>query len=208
MAFTTTPYATLSQLKTALDAQTATDDAWLQELISEAQSAIDKEIGYSFQTDGTPSAPAIRLYDGRSLQTLLIDPCLSISQVQETTYNLFLGALGYFQGNTQTTDITVDCVLAPNNVTPGYQLRRLSGLSFQQGIQNYKVSGVFGYPAIPPDITRACIRLVVHYAKMRDTNYADTVAETGAIRQHYTKPMPLDVVEIITRYKKRTFRAF
>lgn len=206
--FTSLPYATLTQVKTALDAQTTNDDTWLQELLTEAQDAIDKEVGYSFQTDGSPSSPALRLYDGRNLQTLLIDPCVSFSQVQETTYNLFLGALGSFQGNAQMLDITADCILAPNNTTPGYQLKRLSGMAFQQGTQNYKVSGIFGYPTIPPDISRACVRLTVHYVKMRDTNYADMVAETGGVRQHYSKPMPADVVEILQRYKKRTFRAY
>jgi hypothetical protein len=89
-----------------------------------------------------------------------------------------------------------------------YQLKRLSGLSFQEGLQNYKILGVFGYPSIPPDITRACVRLTTHYVKIRDTNYSDVVAETGSVRQHYTKQMPNDVEEILERYKKRTFRAY
>ena len=208
MAFTTTPYATLTQVKLALDAQTGTDDTWLQELIEEAQSDIDKFVGYGFQMDGTALTPATRLYDGNDGQTLLIDPCLSFATVTETTYNLFLGVMGVFQGNAQTYDITADCIMTPNNRVPGYLLRRLSGNAFRAGIQNYVIAGVFGYNAVPADISRATVRLVTHYVKIRDTNYSDQIAEVGGIKQHYLKQIPADVCEILTRYKKRSFRSY
>lgn len=210
MTFTTNPYCTLAQVKTALDLQKTTQDTWIQELIGEAQNAIDREVGYPFQTDGTPTSPALRVYDGNDQEGLFIDFCLSINQVKETTYNVILGSQGVYQvGSVQTVDITSDVYLLPNNNAarnlPYYKMRRLSGYLFGAGHQNYIVAGVFGYPTIPADITRACVRLAVHYYKMRDTNYADLLAEQGAVRQRYSKPMPDDVVEILERYKHRNF---
>ncbi len=210
MAFTTNPYCTLAQVKSALDLQKTTQDTWIQELIEEAQGAVDRYIGYPFQTDGTSAAPAQRVYDGNDMEELFIDYCLSISQVKETTYNVVLGSQGIYQlATTQTVDITSDVYLLPNNSLaknqPFYKLRRLSGYLFGAGHQNYVVSGIFGYPSIPADISRATTRLAVHYYKMRDTNYADLLAEQGAVRQKYTKPMPDDVVEILERYKHRNF---
>jgi hypothetical protein len=214
MTWTTNPYAALTDVHEALDLQSTSDDTWIQGLLNQAQDAIDAYVGYPFQTDGTVQTPATRVYNGSDTEVLLIDRCTSISQVTEVQYNIIMGSNGsYYQSNSTTVDITADVVLGPPNYTAsrlqsGYVLYRKSGYPFILGKQNYTVSGIFGIPLIPPDITRACIRLVVHYYKMRDTNYSDTIAETGSVRQHYTKNMPPDVCEILERYRKRSYYAW
>lgn len=208
MAFTTNPYCTLFDVKAALDLSKNTSDSFIGGLIIEAQNYIDEYVGYPFQIDGTISNPATRVYDGNDHQKLFIDHCLSFSQVLETVYDIILGANDVFEGvNTQTIDITSDCYLLPNNQVvrnkPYYMLSRKTGNIFGAGQQNYVVKGVFGYPVIPPDITRACIRLATHYYKMRDTNYSDLITEQGAVRQMYKKAVPDDVIEIIDKYRHR-----
>jgi len=203
--FTSSPYATLGQVKVAIDPNmTTTDDAFLQDLLIQAQADIDREIGYQFQTDGTLALPATRLYDGQGTDTLLIDDCLSLVTVKEVQRSTYLNGSGYWQlGSTLTYDITADCVLKPNNLIPAYMLKRISGLYFTQDIQNYTLTGIFGQPSIPADITRITVRLAVHYYKMRDTDYANMLQEQGGIRLRYVQKMPDDVVEVINRYKRR-----
>lgn len=200
MPFTTNPYATLAQVKSALDITSNQYDAWLTELLTDAQAEIDDEVGYSFQTDGTVASPSTRIYSGLDGPSLWIDDCISFSQVVQTTYNVILGTIASV--TSQTTDITADVVLGPANISPGYLLRRLSGLVFNLGYNNYTVKGVWGQPAIPADITRATIRLTAHYFLQRKTNYADEMSQQGNIRLHYKKDIPADVMRIIKRHKR------
>ena len=190
MVFTSNPYCVLADVKTALDLQKNTYDSWINTLIGEAQQDIDEYLGYPFQTDGSVSNPSTRTYEGNDQERLFVDHYLSFSQVEE-----------------DGRDITSDCSPLPYNQTakgkPFYMIGRLSGSLFSQG--PYIVTGVFGYPSIPTNVSRACIRLAIHYYKMRDVNYADTLSEQGNVRQKYTKEMPSDVIEILNKYKHTVF---
>lgn len=223
MAYTSNAYCTLDDVHNALDPNMdTTNDDWLSDLIIQAQTDIDNVLGYPFQTDGTIASPTTRVFDGEDLDTLWIDMCLYIAPsagVLEIQRDTVLGSGGIWQiGNTTTIDITADVVLKPNNTQPAYMLKRISGLPFDSGLQNYKVTGVWGWPpmpgqpaiygqkyaGVPADISRITARLVTHYFKMRDTNYADMMQD-GNIRERYDKTMPLDVVEVLERYKRRKF---
>lgn len=223
MAWTTNPYCTLSDVKVALDPNMdTTNDSWIADLIIQAQTDLDREIGYPFQTDGTIASPTTRMFNGEDLDTLWIDTCLYIAStggVIEKQVDTVLGAGGvWITTQVSTIDITADSLLLPNNVSPQYMLKRNSGLPFADGTQNYLVTGVWGWPpmpgggalygqkyaGIPADITRATARLAVHYFKMRDTNYADMMQD-GNIRERYDKLMPVDVQQVIERYKRRKF---
>lgn len=219
MTWTNNPYCTLADVKIALDPNMGNqDDTFLQSLIVQAQSNIDSEIGYAFQTDGTVDAPATRTYDGSEQPFLWIDNLLTLVQVQVFTYFTYLNNNTVWQnGVTSTQDITADVVLKPNDYTsrgiPAHKMMRKSGLNFPDGLQNIVVSGVFGwpttsdqvYPGVPNDISRATARLVVHYFKMRDTAYADIVQSQGGIREKYNKGWPEDVKETINNYQRSRF---
>lgn len=232
MAWTTQAYCTLADVKLALDPNlTTVDDTFISGLIAEAQADLDREIGYSFQQDGTSSVPATRLYDGSGNDDLWIDDLVSLyggggctptpcGAVFETVTTTFLSAGGiWMTGSTITNDITADVILKPNNFSAyGVSARRMvrnSGLGFASGRQNYKVLGVFGepilpgqvYPGVPNDLMRACIRLAVHYYKMRDTNYADMMQEQGGIRERYNKDWPADVLRVVANYQHTRFMA-
>jgi hypothetical protein len=211
VAFSNQIYTTLDDVHLNLDPYMGTtDDLYLSRLIEQAQSLIDSYVGYSFQLDGSVSVPATRVYNGNESLELIIDPCQQITQVQfiERTVSLSTNNV-FISGQTQTFDITADCILGPNrainNYKPGYSIKRITGIGFDQGMQNFVVSGVFGYTSVPPLVQRAATRVVCHWFKMRDTNYADVVTETGAVREHYTKILPPDVIELLELFKHRTF---
>lgn len=196
MAFTNNPYCTLAQVKAALDIQStdANRDNWISnDLIPAAQALIDQYCNRTWQTDGTVDVPATRKYDGTDHAYMLVDECVSVSQVLQVV------------GSSQT-DITTDVVLLPNsqvnNGNPGWKLGRILADGFESGTQNYIVKGVFGNPNIPAPITRACVRLVGQWVKLRDANYADSMSEQGGMRQHFSKKLPDDVVAILDQYRR------
>ena len=209
MAWTTNPYCALADVKTAMNVTTTTDDTWIGVLITEAQADIDQYLGYSFQQDVGTS----RIYDGNDDDQLWIDDCQSFTQVLETVFNPFIGANGAFTlGSPLTLDITADCIAQPNNAGSQtdtrsfYLLRRLTGLPFQFGRQNYKVTGTWGFTAIPVPITRACKLLTIHYYKRRDAAYGmkTSVKQYGQKTQE-PYDMPEEVCCILDKYKRRLF---
>lgn len=190
MAFTTTPYCTLAQVKNALNLQGTASDGWIQtDLLPIANDLIDQYCGRTWQTDGSVGSPATRLYDGTGFETMLIDECQTLVQVLDP--NLL--------------DVTTDCVLGPpsrvNIGQPGYKLARKTGF-FEQGRSNYTVKGVFGDATVPYSISRAAARICVHLYKMRDTNYASYLIEAGGVRQGYKMSLPDDVIEILENYRR------
>src|SRR6266702_5976704 len=224
MTWTATPYCQRADIVLALDPNlTSTDFTFIDQLIPLAQADLDREIGYAFQQAGTANSPATRLYDGTGDNWLWIDDLVAVDTqsgaIIETYQNISLvNGVIWQLGSTTTIDITADCILKPNNYlalgVPAHKLVRKSGLWFQAGTQNYQVKGIFGepiqagqqYPGVPNDITRACTRLVIHYFKMRDTNYADTLAAQG-VREKYTKSWPADVKAVVANYQHTRFLA-
>lgn len=212
MAFTTTPYCALADVRLFLDAKTTTSDTFIQALIPQAQAEIDQALGYSFQADGTHAAPATRVYSGTNTGSMLIERCMELVQVQETSYAVAYGAFGAVQNFPQApVDITADCYLGPDpNVLPGYMLQRYSGGDFYAGNHNYTVKGVFGAGDPPADIQRACILLTIHYFKMRDVGYEQVVGGSsdsgpGTYPMRYQRGWPQDVTNIIDRYRRTSF---
>ncbi len=229
MTWTTQAYCTLADVKLALDPQLGnTDDTFLTGLITTAQSDLDSEIGYMFQQDGTSGSPATRLYDGDGTYSLWTEDIVSVATVIETATVTYLAGNGvWVAGTTTTVDITADIILKPNNYAalnqPANKMVRNSGSPFLQGVQNYKVTGVFGqpyiagqtYPGVPNDLSRACVSLVIHYYKMRDTNYADILSGTGPgmgagpggadVRMRYVKGWPVDVRHVVNKYSHTRF---
>lgn len=201
MTWTTIPYSTLDRVKTALNIVTGNDDAYLNDLMTEAQDALDREIGYAFQQDVGTS----RVFTGNGKRTLLIEDCLAVTQVMEKSTSIAVSPFGIQVIENTQQDITADCLLGPDNQLPGYYLTRITDLPFSVGKQNYQVTGTWGQSRIPSDITRAHIRLVVHWYKIRDANYANSTANTAFGKVKYVPEMPMDVVEVIDRYKHTTF---
>lgn len=205
MAYTNIPYCQLSDVKLVLGIQSTANDMWITSLIPVAQTVIDQEVGYPFQTDGPGTT---RVFSGTDADFLFVGWVQAITQVIQTSYAESVGFDGFFNTIlTQQQDITNDIVIGPENEMPGWTIERLSQAPFYLGRRNYSVTGTWGYGSIPPDITHACARLVAFYFKMRDTNYSDVLIEQGAARQKYSKTLPDDVLDILKHYKKRVFFA-
>jgi len=214
VTWTRKPYCSLDDVKALLNKRSSTDDDFITSRMVEAQAWIDERLGFSFQTDGTATAPASRLYNGNDHEQLLVDRCVSFSSVLVRTYLVVAQPGGGLVRSFTTDDITGDVLLGPAGALqgrdPGFILERLTGL-FPLGRQNIEVQGVFGYPTIPSDIARACARLAGHYLQARDAGYEDKTAG-GSQTTYGTKvfradAVPPDVCEMVDRHRRRVFRA-
>lgn len=213
MSYTTNPYCEVADVQSALFSATngaypalsQPDSTFIQDLIEEAQAFIDEEIGHSYQTDGTVGSPSTRTLDGDDTDNLFVGELVSFSQVVEKTYITQLQGQTWVQVASTTTDITADCIPGPNNRTPYLSIRRLNGNIFNQGKANYTVTGIFGNPVVPKDISRACRRLVVHWYLMRKTAYANAVQTQGQPTLHYSHDIPTDVQSILDNHHRRVF---
>lgn len=215
MAYTTIPYATAEQVYSALGLSPqsqASDTSWIaNDLLPQAQATIDSYVGYPFQTDGTTLAPTQRLFSGNDAALLVVDPIQSLTQVLEISQDAYInyGGSGVVQVAYQTLDITSDIQLGPDNMVPAFTLQRASTLPFFFGRQNYKVSGVWGYSSIPLEVSRACIRLVVHWYKMRDFNYSGQIGNKQYGGQRFDmSEIPPDVCSILNKYRFPVFLAW
>ncbi len=205
MAFTTTPYAQLADVKNAIHGlSTNEDDGFITLLIQRAQAVIDAYCGYPFQSDGTSESPTTRLFNGNGGIVLPIEKCQSIVTVNETTLNVGINYDGTYALTSSQINITPDVVLLPLNETPGYMIQRITGNEFQEGLQNYQISGVWGYASVPLDITLATTFLAVHYYGMRDTYYGSVLVQ-GNQTIKYTQTIPGHVKELLDRYRNNYF---
>lgn len=212
LAYTTTPYATPQQVYNALGlspSSQSNDTSWItDDLLPQAQAAIDAYVGFPFQSDG-PSTT--RVFSGNDADSLIVDPLLTLTQVMEInqTTSINYGSGSVYVIASPTLDITADCVLGPDNAAPGFLLRRVSQLPFYFGSANYAITGTWGYASVPLEITRACARLVIHYYKMRDANYT---AMTGNNQYGYQKndisALPADVCRTLDKYRLPVFLAW
>ncbi len=197
-------YCLLDDVKTDLDMQGTQDDEIIQNYILDAKAFIDAELGYSFGQSGATTAPVTRLYTGRGRSILQVDPILQVVQVQIVYPATQAGVVP------QPQDVTWDVVASQNDQGYAILLARNFGV-FPIGILNIQIAGVWGRTldtqAVPPPIARANRRLAVHWYRMRDTSYADTMLtkETGTVS--YRKDIPQDVQEILKRYRPRSFRS-
>lgn len=195
MAWSTNAYCTRDDVKTALDLSSTADDSWIDDLISEAQSLIDEELGYRHQT-----ITETRYFDGNGLDYLIVGDIQSVTNVTE-------------DGN----DITSRCYLGPYNASDSqpYKLVKTGtdvggnrfGVEFNEGRRNISVTGTFGRSTIPGWVHRIAKRLVVHWFKMKDSNYADAMTSQGGNKLIYRKQIPADVREILDLKARRSFRA-
>lgn len=193
MTVTNKPYTDLDTIKGLLDSSASSDDDLIESLIPQAQQAVDSYLGFNFQTDTGP-----RLYDGNGRQRILVDKCLSMTQVEVLSYSV----VNNVRTITNTQDVSGYCLLDKTGIV----LERLSGGYFPLGRSNIRVTGIFGRrDRIPDDIQRAAGLLVVHYVKQRDSSYQDQTGDSQYGILVFKQQMPKDVCEILDKYQRRYF---
>lgn len=163
-----TEYATRDDLKAQLgvEADDTSRDALLDKALAAASRGIDRATGRRFWLDDTPTARTYRLHqrvcreeDG---DVLLVDDIGSTTGMTVESASTGGGTFTAVTGYETTPD---------NALTDGYPvtglLRPLSiwGTAFTR----IRVTARFGWPAVPDDVTQACLIQATRLYKRKDS---------------------------------------
>jgi hypothetical protein len=149
----TNGYSTLAELKAALTISDATDDAALEAAINAVSRMIDDYTGRFFYKDGTTQSPVARYYTALDPWTMNVDDITTITQIA-TDDN--------FNQLWDTVWATSDYMVEPiNNPRRGWPFTRI--LAIGRYVWPYylpqacKITGVWGWSAVPYEVQSACL---------------------------------------------------
>jgi hypothetical protein len=149
----TNGYCTLNELKAALAITDTVDDAALEAAINSTSRMIDDYTNRFFYKDGTTQAQVVRYYTPNDMWQLYTDDFVSIS------------ALATDDNFNQTWDTVWDVsdwMIEPiNNPRRGWPYNRILAIGsyiFPANLpQSVKITGIWGWNAIPPEVNTACV---------------------------------------------------
>lgn len=149
----TNGYCTLNELKAALAITDAVDDSPLEAAINATSRMIDDYTNRFFWKDGTTESQVIRYYTPVDMWQLYTDDFVSISAVA-TDDN--------FNQTWDTVWDSSDWMIEPvNNPRRGWPYNRVLAIGsyiFPANLpQSVKITGVWGWSAVPPEVNSACI---------------------------------------------------
>ena len=149
----TNGYCTLAELKTALAISDSVDDPPLEAAINATSRMIDDYTNRFFYADGTTLSPVARIYTPIDTWRLSVDDFVSITELA-TDQNMDYS----YDTIWASTDYIVDPV---NNPRRGWPLTRLTAINryiFSRLLpQSVKITGVWGWSAVPPEVNMACL---------------------------------------------------
>lgn len=193
----TNGYATLVQVKAALRISDNVDDTLLEMAIESASRMIDGHAGRYFYSSGT----ATRIYAADDALICQIDDLAGTAITLVTDPDA--------DGTWADTWALVDYQLEPVNgvvdglTTPYTRIRATENYNFPtaSGEALVKVTGVFGWPAVPIAITQACVIQSSRIFKRLDSPLGVAgFGDMGAVRvSRYLDP---DVQQLVAPYVK------
>lgn len=103
---------------------------------------------------------------------------------------------------TETTISTDDYVTYPQGEADKYAIRSRTG-TWDEGFENYKVSGKLGYTAIPADITLVATELAVNALNENVGNYkSERVGDWAVTYADTAKTLSSDSQQILANYRR------
>jgi len=193
----TNGYCTLAQIKAAARIQDSVDDSLLEMAVESASRAIDGHAGRYFYSSGT----ATRYFTADESFVCEIDDLSGTALTLQSSSNA--------QRNFDVTWAVGDYQLEPTNgvvdglVVPYTRIRAVQNYLFpiQGGDALVKVTGVFGWPAVPTSITQACIIQASRIFKRLDSPLGIAgFGDMGAMRvSRYLDP---DVEQLVAPYRR------
>ena len=173
----TNPYASLSQVKAALRITDSVDDSLLEMAVESASRAIDQYTNRSFYNAGT----AVRYYAPADSLNVEIDDLISLSSLQtmsddEVVYDTTWASDDY---QLEPLNGIVDGIAQPYN-----HIRAIGDYTFLtlSGEATVKVTGVWGWNAVPIQVTQATVIQASRIFKRLDSPLGIISGELGSMR--------------------------
>ena len=170
-------YATTTQFKARMGITNTTDDSTIGSALATASRAIDDHCSDSFYRDATAT---IRYFTATQPDRVEIDPVVSVTALVTDIAGLRAYA---------TTWTATDYDLFPANIAeigrPYRSLETRTGSTkvFPLYPMGVKLTAIYGWPAVPEQITEACLLWASHLYKRKDTPWGVAGAfEFGEMR--------------------------
>jgi hypothetical protein len=191
-------YATLAQVKSALRISDNVDDTLLEMAIESASRVLDEYTNRNFYNAGT----AVRYYAPSDDFNVTIDDMISVSSVQtmSTDDQVY-----------DTTWTSTDYQLEPLNgiadgiAQPYNHIRAVGNYTFLTlgGEATVKITGVFGWNAVPIQVTQACVIQASRIYKRLDSPLGIISGELGSMR--VGARIDPDVAQLVDSLRKIRF---
>lgn len=193
-------YAALSDLKALLDTPDTIDDTVLSACLSRAQATIDRyvlTIRSSF-VSFEPVTNTTRYYGS--------DDGYGFVEVHDLVSVTTLASDTGLDGTYATTIVGTDYWLLEN---PPYYAIRLTGrgvtTAFVSGDRTIKITGTWGFPAVPDDIKYATLATAVRMFKNKAAGFGDVIGVQGDGGVAYSRAMSAEVKMILDGYARWVF---
>lgn len=191
----TNGYSTLAQVKSALRITDNLDDSLLEMAIESASRAIDSYTNRNFYNAGT----AVRYYAPNGAFTVTTDDMISLSSLE---------TMSDTDDTFDTTWTATDYQLEPlNGVVDGIrqpytEIRAVGDYTFLDlaGEATVKVTGVWGWSAVPIQVTQACVIQSSRIYKRLDSPLGIISGELGSMR--VGSRIDPDVAQLIDSLRK------
>jgi hypothetical protein len=193
----TNGYCTLTQVKAGLRITDSVDDTLLEMAVESASRAIDSYCNRVFYSTGTA---VVRYYSPQDSYLCDIDDLVSLTSLYtnsdetQSSYNIL-----WTSEDRQLEPLNG---LADGQPTPFTRIRAIGDYTFQtlNGEASVKVTGVFGYSAVPIAITQATVIQASRIYKRLDSPLGIISGELGTMRVG-TRLDP-DVAQLVDGFRK------
>jgi len=149
----TNGYSTLAELKASLGITDSVDDTALEAAITATSRMIDDYTERFFYRDGTTQSPVSRYYTPQDITVLMIDDVYQITEVAidaafDQTYSTVFA----------TSDYLVEPVNAPRKGWPFTRILATGSYLYPYPLpQSVRVKGIWGWNAVPAEISMATL---------------------------------------------------
>lgn len=154
-------YVELEQAKSAISLTGFNHaDGDLQRALSSASRAVDDICGRRFYPD--TDATSVRYFTARDVCSVAIDDLVTLTSLATDSTGD-----GVYEATWTTTDYSLEPINAPTDGFPYTQIdRKMYGTRYFPVVQNgVKVTGKFGWAAVPPQVESATLMLAGRYMK-------------------------------------------
>jgi hypothetical protein len=173
----TNGYLSLQEAQDYIGAQFADSAGIIDDVVTAASRAVDRFCGRHFYRAGTQGAPVARYFDATS------PSLLRLGTYNDLTTLVTLKSDDNGDGTYETTWSASNYQLAPVGATarapqaePFTEIRLLNGFDFEMHVPSgrtglIEVSGVWGWPSVPAEVTQATRIIVAELAKLKDAPF-------------------------------------
>lgn len=182
-------YTSITDIQNKLGTTLSDEQAdYIEAIIPAIERVIETETGTQFTGEGATEVYA----SGDGTSTLILPTVNAITAVTHVG-----------DDGDETAIAESDYVEYPRGGSEIYALRRVNGGSWEEGIDNYKISCTSGYSATPPDIKLVATEMAINALNDNASNYkSEKVGDWAVTYSETTRTLSSTSQQILNSYKR------